>query len=372
MQIETFKLERNQSLYENTVDFNLTESGVHPFKLYELLDQGEREALLNIELGYGQTNGSEKLRARIADLYSGLSVDNVLVTNGSSEANFVAVWSLLEAGDEIIYMQPNYMQIAGLAKSMGVKVVPLKLYEKRHWSPDLSELDALTTPKTRMICICNPNNPTGSVLGKEDMVTLIAHCQTHDLILYADEVYRGAELQGPVTPSVLDLYAKSIVVGGMSKSMSAAGLRIGWIASSEAVVDVAWKHRDYTSICCSVLSQFVAEKILHKQALVKIRTRAQKYLNGNLALVASWVEQHNNNFSFIAPQAGGMILLKYNLPVSSKMLTKILRQEHSILVVAGDDYNLGKYLRIGIGGESAYLADGLARLHTALGTICSN
>jgi aspartate/methionine/tyrosine aminotransferase len=122
MQIEIFELERVQSLWENRVEYNLTESGVHPYTLSELLGGDAAAELANVRLGYGQTNGSIPLREAIAALYPGAGSDNVLVTNGSAEANFVATWSALDAGDEIVYMVPNYLQIRGISRAMGVTV----------------------------------------------------------------------------------------------------------------------------------------------------------------------------------------------------------------------------------------------------------
>ena len=371
MNVEIFKLERNQSLYENTVEFNLTESGVHPYSLNEILDVTEQQELLGLELGYGQTNGSEKLRGLIAGLYSDLDSDRLLVTNGSSEANFIAMWSLLEPGDEILYMQPNYMQIAGIARSMGIRVRPFHLreMENERWEPDISDLARLTNKKTRLVCICNPNNPTGSVLSEEHMGAIVNHCREHGLILYADEVYRGAELQGAVTPSVLDLYENSIAVGGMSKSMSLPGLRIGWLAGSTEFISRAWQHRDYTSISCGLISQFVAEKVLAPRFLPQVRQRAQAFLCGNLALLENWVSKQADRYVFIPPKAGGMLLLKYSMALNSLELTEFLRRDHSLLVVPGDDYDMGNYLRIGIGGDPAYLEAGLDRLQYAVGKL---
>ena len=129
MHIEEFLLERNQSLYENTVSYNLTESGLHPYSLRESLAEDEQQEVLDLSLGYGQTNGDPGLRETIAALYPNLNRDNVLLTNGSAEANYVAIWSLLDAGDEILMMLPNYMLVWGVARSFGVKVNPFYLRE---------------------------------------------------------------------------------------------------------------------------------------------------------------------------------------------------------------------------------------------------
>ena len=117
MKFEEFELERNQSLFENKVDYNLSESGVHPLSLKDFLTRDEQEELLHTELFYGHTTGTPELRKQITGLYNGAIVDNVLATSGSAEANFLAIMTLLEPGDELIYMVPNYLQIRGIAVS---------------------------------------------------------------------------------------------------------------------------------------------------------------------------------------------------------------------------------------------------------------
>lgn len=164
MKIEEFTLERIQSLYENVVEFNLSDSGVHPYRLSELLDEKQTKELLDIELGYGWTNGRTELRQTIANLYQGYTPDNVMVTNGSAEANFLMVMSILNSGDELIVIVPNYMQIAGWAKALGVKVLEVPLMQDNNWLPDLDKLESLVSDKTKMLTICHPNNPTGSTL----------------------------------------------------------------------------------------------------------------------------------------------------------------------------------------------------------------
>ena len=196
MKIPIFELERVQSIYENTVEFNLTESGFHPLTLSELLTPEQIEELTGIVLGYGQTNGSIPLRERIASLYEGQNVDNVLVTNGSAEANFVACHSLLEAGDEVVIMVPNYMQIWGIVEEMGAVPKAFHLREENEWAPDLEELRFLVNDKTKMIVVCNPNNPTGYTLTDQEMREIVEIADSVGAWIHSDEVYRGAELDG--------------------------------------------------------------------------------------------------------------------------------------------------------------------------------
>src|SRR6202030_3283104 len=168
MNVKPFELERWQSVWENKVELNISESGVHPLTTAELVPDAETlRRILDVPQGYPQTNGSEELRSRISELYPGAQVSNVLLTCGGSEANFISTWMLLEPGDEVVFMLPNYMQISGLATAFGALVKPLWLREKLNWGIDIDELAHLITAKTKLIAICNPNNPTGAVLRRE-------------------------------------------------------------------------------------------------------------------------------------------------------------------------------------------------------------
>ena len=369
MEIETFELERTQSLWENTVEFNLTETGIHPFTLEELLDQEEIEKLHSLRLGYGQTNGSIELREAISAMYPGTDRDNVLVTNGSIEANFVAVWSLLNRGDELVLMLPNYMQIWGIARAFDIKVKPFYLKEELGWQPDLEELAQLVTPTTKMIAVCNPNNPTGAVLSEDAMKKIVLLAKSVNAWLYADEIYRGAELSGVDTPSFYGRYKKTIVAAGLSKAYARPGLRIGWLAGPHDAIADAWARRDYTTIATTILSNRIAALALHPDLRAKILRRNRKMLNENIAVLREWVDSHPGLFHFIPPQAGGMAFLRYNMDINSTELVTKIRKEKSTFIVAGDCFGMDHRVRIGIGSEQEYLKAGLARISEILAEI---
>ena len=160
MDLERFDLERWQSVHEHDVDINLSESGVHPLRLQEIVETADLDDLLGQELGYTQTNGTIQLRERIAALYDGASAANVLVTNGGSEANFVTCWHLIEPGDEVVVIQPTYMQIPGLVRSFGATVREVWLEDSHQtpmrWRLDLDAVRGAVTPRTRCISVCNP------------------------------------------------------------------------------------------------------------------------------------------------------------------------------------------------------------------------
>jgi len=361
MKIETFQLERTQSLWENTVDFNLTETGVHPLTADELLTEKEFQDIRGLRLGYGQTNGSIPLREAIAALYTGATRENVLVTTGSIEANLVAVWSLLERGDELIVVLPNYMQIWGLARAFDIAVKPFFLKHENQWQPDLDALRRLIGPNTRMIAVCHPNNPTGAVMTQATCDALIELARETDTWLYVEEIYRGAELTDRHTPSFYGTYEKTIVTGGLSKACALPGLRIGWLAGPAQVMADAWSRRDYTTIAPAILSDAMAVVALQPQKRLWIQQRNQARLRHNLAYLQRWVDGHGDLFHFIPPRAGGMAFLRYNLNIKADDLVERLRTEKSTLIVSGECFDMDRWIRIGIGVQPEELEGGLER-----------
>lgn len=364
MKIETFELERLQSLWENRVDINLTESGLRPFTLRELLTEEEIEQVLDLRLGYGWTNGEPTLRAAICEHYASTTPDEVLVTCGSAEANFLAMWTLLEPGDEIAVMLPNYMQIWGIARSLGVEAHGFHLREELDWAPDLDELRSIVSPRTRLVVVCNPNNPTGAVLSRDDMERILEIAASVDATVYSDEIYKGVELDGQEAPSFRDLDSSAIVAAGLSKALAHPGLRIGWLAGPADFIDAASHRHDYTTITSSVLSEFVATTILRPDRRRAILERNREMLNRNLEILVDWTRQRPDQFHFVPPKAGGMCFLRYAADVNSTDLATRLRNEKSLLVLPGDVYGMDHYLRLGIGERSDYLERGLALLGT--------
>jgi len=372
MKIETFELERFQSLWENRVRFNLTESGVHPYTIKELLNENEIKDILNKRIGYGQTNGSIPLRDTISKLYSGTQADNILVTNGSAESNFIAMWSLLEPEDEILFMIPNYMQMWGIIRSLGAAIKSFHLKEELNWKPDFNEIQSLITAQTKMIIICNPNNPTGGVLSHKEMDQIVAVAEANDIWIYADEVYRGAELDGNECASFLNLensYNKVIVTGGLSKAYALPGLRIGWLAGPADFIEKAWSHHDYTTIAPGILSDFIATVVLQPKIRRKILKRSRTLINNNLKILKEWIDRHPGLFFLVPPKAGAMAFIRYNLDINSTQLAEKLREDKNVLIIPGDFFGMDGYIRLGIGSEKEYFLRGLALIEDELNLI---
>ena len=364
--IRTFDLERIQSLHENQVLFNLTESGFHPYSINELLNRDQKVEINTLQLGYGQTNGSVELRRKIAGLYHNLDEDNIIVSNGSSEANFIACHSLVEKGDEVAMMVPNYMQIWGIVEEMGAIPKAFHLLEEKSWAPDLDELRQIVNDKTKMIAICNPNNPTGNILTDSEMAEIVEIAESVGAWIYCDEVYRGAELSGIETPSFIGKYDKVLVTGGLSKAYALPGLRLGWLAGPKETIENAWTYHDYTSISPGLISQKIAEFALETELRNKILTRNRELLRVNLKAMQKWVDSQEREYRFAPPKGGGMAFLSYDFELNSRAVSDYLREEHSLFIAAGEWFGMEGFIRIGIGAETEFLKMSLELLEIGI------
>ena len=371
MKLEQFSMERMQSTYENLVAYNLSESGVHPMKLRDLVvADAEVQGLLDQELGYTQSNGTIPLRESIAAMYPGATMDHVEVTNGGSEANFITMWNLVEPGDEIVVMVPNYMQTWGLARAFGGRVREWRLRDTStdgpRWRPDLDELESLVGPRTRLIVICNPNNPTGARLDATDLDAIAAVAARHGSWILSDEIYRGAERDGRDTPSMWGRYERVIVTNGLSKAYGLPGLRIGWVVAPPGVVASLWSYHDYTTIAPSALSDYLARIALTPAVRARILNRTRTILCTNYPIIDTWLRQRGDRFSHIDPDAGAIVYVRYTQPLNSSRLVTELRERKSVLIVPGDHFGMDGYLRIGFGTPADSLREGLRRLDELL------
>lgn len=371
MKLEQFAMERMQSTYENRVEFNLSESGVQPLRLGELLDEGEaREALWAEALRYTQSNGTRSLRLLIAALYPGATPDHVQVTNGGSEANYITMWNLVEPGDEVVMMVPNYMQTWGLARGFGavVKEWPLAAPSPSAsaWRADLAALEELVTPRTKLIVICNPNNPTGARFDALDLDHIAAIAGRYGTWIVSDEIYRGAELDGRETASMWGRTDRVVITSGLSKAYGLPGLRIGWIVAPPERIEAFWSYHDYTTIAPGALSDALARRALEPDRRARILSRTRRILNENFPAIASWLDAQDGLFSYVPPEAGAIVYVRYHNGMNSTELVNRLREEKSVLIVPGDHFGMDGYLRIGFGEAKTYLESALARVRDLL------
>ncbi len=375
MKFETFEMERLQSVWENRVAWTVSESGVHPLRVEEVAEtDADRAALLSLHLGYPQTNGTAELRGAIAAMYEGATVENIEVTNGGSEANCVALLHLIQPGDRVVMMVPNYMQVYGLARALGAEVLRWPLIEDAdapapRWRPDLDALERLATQGTRAILICNPNNPTGGRLTADELDRICRIASRSGAWILSDEIYRGAELDGVDTPTVWGRYERAIVTSGLSKAYALPGLRIGWVAAPRETIDALWSIHDYTTIAPSGASDVLARITLEPRRRARVIARTRGIVRTNYPIVRKWIEKRDPLLSHIAPEAGAIVFVKYQHAINSTTLIKRLRDERSVLVVPGDHFDMDGYLRIGFGSDPTHLEGSLERIGEVLDSI---
>jgi len=360
-----FVMEQMMSEWENVVDVNLSESGVHPMTVGELLAMDGREMndLADIGMFYPQANGTPLLRERIAALYDGATSNDVLVTIGAAEANYLAISTFLEAGDEVVMVLPNYMQIWGVALNRGCKVVEVYLDVDDDWALDAAALDEAVTPQTKMIVVVNPNNPTGRIMSEPEMDSVVAAAERVGAWLLADEVYRGAERErDEETPSFFGRYDKVLAQGSMSKAYGLPGLRVGWTVGPADAVAAMWRRHEYTTIALSMLSDHLAATALSPQVRPQILARTRLLLKGGYGLLGEWLSEQDGVFTGTPPDAAAITFLKYDLPIGSTAWMERLRDESSLLIVPGDHFGLDRHIRVSFALPEAELLDGLARI----------
>jgi len=362
-----FRMERYQSTWENRVRFNLSESGVHPLTLGELLELAGQDpaSLAALRLGYGQSNGTEELRARIAALYPGAGEDNVLVTAGSAEANFACLWHLMEPGGTAAVMLPNYMQVPGLLENFGGSFLPFHLLEREGWRPDLEALEGALARGARFVLVTHPNNPTGRALDEASIDAIVGLAERSGAWILADEVYRGAEVDGEESPSFWGRSERVLVTHSLSKAYGLPGLRLGWVVGPSATVEELWARTDYTTISPASLSDHLARLALEPATRAGLLARTRRIIRENLATLTGWLEERGELFAWRPPDAGAIGYVRYQAPVGSTELAEKLRVEKDVLVVPGDHFGMDSYLRIGFGPPKRELIEALGRVAEA-------
>jgi aspartate/methionine/tyrosine aminotransferase len=365
-EFQPFVMERMMSAHEQDVEYNLTESGVHPITLGQLLadDPDYITHLLATELNYPHVNGIPELRENIAALYNGATPDNVLVTVGAIEANYIAIRTLVGAGEEIAIMLPNYMQIWGVAKNHDCDVRTFRLREENGWALDVDELNNAVTPKTKLIAVCNPNNPTGHILTEAEVDAIICAADRVGAWILADEVYGGAErLADAQTPSFYGRYDKVLAIGSMSKAYGLPGLRIGWALGPAATLEDIWERHEYTTISATMLANKLAAIASSPAVRPRIIQRTRGLIREGYAILDEWMESHKNTLSFTAPQAAAVVFARYHFDMNSTEFSERLRKEKSVLIVPGDHFGMDRFIRISFGLPADYLTPALQRVH---------
>jgi aspartate/methionine/tyrosine aminotransferase len=267
------------------------------------------------------------------------------------------------------------MQTWGLARAFGGTVREWHMVQDLaagRWRVDLEALEALVTQRTKLIVICNPNNPTGARLTGAELDGIAGAAARVGAWILSDEIYRGAELDGVETPSMWGRGERVIVTNGLSKAYGLPGLRIGWIVGPPTLVASLWSYHDYTTIAPGALSDRLARVALAPAKRLALTARTQRIVRANLPLLETWLRAHGPAFSWLPPQAGAICYVKYHYAINSTELVTRLREEKSVLVVPGDHFGMDHYLRIGFGEPAEYMTAALTRVHELIASLADS
>ena len=369
MKIKPFDVEIWMNRYEMQCACNLAETCVDSLTLAELLNltgrtQDYLSELLPLRLGYGDIQGSPRLRTAIAALYERQTADNVLVAHGAIGANALVHTALVEPGDRVISLLPAYQQHHSIPESIGADMQPLWLREDNGFQPDLDELRRRAEPGTKLIALTNPGNPTGALMDRAMLKELVQIADACGAWILCDEVYRGTDQEGiGTTASIADLYDKGISTGSMSKAFSLAGLRLGWIVAPRPVLEAASIHRDYNTISVGMLDDCLAAIAL--ESAEAILTRSRHIVRENLAVLDRWIA-NEPRISYVKPRAGTIALLKYDSALNSEGFCVRLLEETGVLLTPGSAFGMEGYLRIGYANHISILREGLSRFSNFL------
>jgi aspartate/methionine/tyrosine aminotransferase len=373
MSIDLFEMERYQSRYWHLVDYDLSESGVLPMTIRELLGPAaDAEAFISgMVLGYPLSEGSYETRANIAAWYPGATAENVTVMNGGSEANFLSLWTLLSPGSRLAFMVPNYLQGKGLGRQFGRATDPfhLRLQDAR-WVLDVEEMNEVVGKKTKVIMVCNPNNPTGHVLTEQEMDAVVAAADRVGAWIVADEIYRGAELDTDVSsPTFFGRYDRVVVTSGLSKAFAMPGLRLGWAVAPPSLIAKIWERHDYTTLTPSMVADRLGALAMLPDVRESILTRTRTIMRANYPLLEEWLHNHGDLFRWARPVAGAIQYAAYDLPIKSADLVERIRTERSVLLVPGSMFGAKKGLRFGFGFDMEQTMKALSLVDDVLAEI---
>ena len=356
MLLESFALERYFAKYEFSAPHLLCCSDCEAMTVGELLsfEPGAQEELGKLWLGYTEAPGSPQLRLEIADLYEKATADDILVHVGAEEAIFNFMNVSLDRGDHVIVQAPRYQSLGAVAKAIGCEVTDWKAKDEARWYLDIDELVKLLKPKTKVLVVNLPHNPTGHLMSHLDFERLIHLSQDKGFIIFSDEVYRFLEREDRLRlPSLVDVDERGVSLGVMSKSFGLAGLRLGWIATRNMeLYEKMASFKDYTTICSPAPSEFLATLALRHSN--KLLERNRKIVAENVALFSDFLSRWEEIFEWIPPEGGPVAFPRLTGEKPAQEFCERLVREAGVLLAPGKLFGSqwSSHFRVGFGRRS--------------------
>ena len=366
MNLPPFKLERYFAKYEFNTEYLLCSSDCEAMSIADLLalEEGAAKIFQQVWLGYTESQGIPPLRTEIAKVYETIQPDEILVHAGAEEAIFLFMQATLKPSDHVIVHSPCYQSLTEVAKGIGCDVSPWLAREENNWALDYHELRKLLRSNTKAVIVNTPHNPTGYLMSREDYDVLHRFAQEYNLLLFFDEVYRESEYDlSTRLPAACDMGEHAISLGVTSKTYGLAGLRIGWIATkNKRIYQSMASLKDYTTICNSAPSEFLAEVAMRNRQ--KLIDRNLGIIKSNLEVMEEFFVRHADLFSWVRPQAGSMGFPKLLQGGIEEFCDMVVRNA-GVLLLPGTMYDdTGNHFRVGLGRKN--LSQAVERLEDYL------
>jgi len=366
MKIKPFKVEQWMNDYEMDAIYNIAETCVDAMSLSELIQlSGEDkdsllDDILDMKMTYGYITGNPRLKDAISSLYKGIGRDHILTTNGGIGANNLVLTTIVEPGDKVVSIIPTYQQLYSIPESLGADVHIMYLQKEKNFLPDMEKLKEMVDADTKIICLNNPNNPTGALIPDHMMEEIVDLAKSVDAYILCDEVYRGLNQDGSYHKSIVELYDKGIGTSSMSKAFSLAGLRLGWLVTRDKeLMERLFSHRDYSIISCGVVDEVFGALALENKD--KVLERNLRIIRENLRILDDWINEHER-FSYVKPIAGTTALVFYDYDISAFEFCTGLMEHSKTFVTPGSCFEYEKSFRIGYAASRETLIEGLKNL----------
>lgn len=348
--------------YYFSTEIDIGSSGVENFSMADLrnLLNLKPEDLDSVTFNDSPSCGEQKLREAIAARWGNGDAEQVMVASGSSEIIFLVMNALLREGDEVVVHEPCYHALRNLADSIGCYLKVWPLSPVRHFAPDIQEVKRLITPRTRMVIANFPHNPTGVSLSEADFEELIKAVDAVGAYLIWDSAFAELTYDRPPLPNPVHRYKRAITIGTLSKAYGLAGLRVGWSISPAELLAEFVHWRDYTTLYLSPLVEAIALRAVEQaDTLLEMRFKRART---NLDVLEKWAGEHKEFLEWARPQGGVTAFPRLHNVRDVEAFCRRLASERKTLVVPGNCFGHPSHVRIGFGGPTEELHEGLARL----------
>ena len=372
MPIRDFKVEKWLNPRDAQCRYNLGASCVKAISLDELAElSGENKDELTkfffeTHLHYGAFFGLPRFLDAAASTYKMAEPGMVLTFHGGTGANSAVLTGMLEKGDNVVAVMPNYQQHYSIPEALGIEVRPLRLKKEEGYKVDPKKMDSLTDSRTKMITLTNPNNPTGAYMDADELGEIITVAEKNGSYILCDEIYRG--LADAYMPSIVDLYEKGIATSSMSKIYSMAGTRVGWaVTRDKKAYDILENRRSYDSICNGVFDELISAIALENSD--KMLERARAIVRPNKKIAEDWI-MNQPRLSVYGESFTTTMLVHYDYDIDEVELCTDIYEKTGVLLCHGDCFEEKKCFRLGYGfGDTKLLQDGLHELGGYLSSL---